>query len=280
MSKFSWEKLDRNYEDITYETYDGIGKITINRPEVRNAFRPRTVMELIDAFTIAREDERVGVIVLTGANHGQGQDKEAFCSGGDQKVRGHGGYVGEDQIPRLNVLDLQRLIRVTPKPVIAMVNGFAIGGGHVLHIVCDLTIASENAIFGQTGPKVGSFDAGYGAGYLARIIGHKKAREIWYLCRQYTAKEALDMGLVNTVVPFEKLEEETVKWAQEILQHSPTALRFLKASFNADTDGLAGLQQLAGDATLLYYTTEEAKEGRDAFKEKRKPNFGKFPKYP
>ncbi|PAB58393.1 1,4-dihydroxy-2-naphthoyl-CoA synthase [Anaeromicrobium sediminis] len=280
MNNFSWKELNRNYEDIIYETYDGIAKITINRPQVRNAFRPRTIMELIEAFTIAREDDQIGVIVLTGANHGQGQDKEAFCSGGDQSVRGHGGYVGDDQIPRLNVLDLQRLIRFIPKPVIAMVNGYAIGGGHVLHIVCDLTIASENAKFGQTGPKVGSFDAGYGAGYLARIIGHKKAREIWYLCRQYTAKEALDMGLVNTVVPFEQLEEETVKWAKEILQHSPTALRFLKASFNADTDGLAGLQQLAGDATLLFYTTEEAKEGRDAFKEKRNPNFKQFPKYP
>jgi naphthoate synthase len=195
-------------------------------------------------------------------------------------VRGHGGYVGDDQIPRLNVLDLQHLIRITPKPVIAMVNGYAIGGGHVLHIVCDLSIASENAKFGQTGPKVGSFDGGYGAGYMARLIGHKKAREIWYLCRQYTAHEALDMGLVNTVVPFERLEEETVKWAQEILQHSPTALRFLKAAFNADTDGLAGLQQLAGDATLLFYTTDEAKEGRDAFKEKRKPDFQQFPKFP
>ncbi|NBJ16161.1 MAG: 1,4-dihydroxy-2-naphthoyl-CoA synthase [Dehalobacter sp. 4CP] len=280
MSTFPWEKLSRSYEDIIYETYSGIAKITINRPEVRNAFRPKTIMELIDAFSIAREDENIGVIILTGANHGQGQEKEAFCSGGDQKVRGHGGYVGDDQIPRLNVLDLQRLIRIIPKPVIAMVNGFAIGGGHVLHIVCDLTIASENAKFGQTGPKVGSFDAGYGAGYLARIIGQKKAREIWYLCRQYTAKEALEMGLVNTVVPFERLEEETVKWAQEILQHSPTALRFLKAAFNADTDGLAGLQQLAGDATLLFYTTDEAKEGRDAFKEKREPDFKKFPKFP
>ncbi|EQB20781.1 Naphthoate synthase [Dehalobacter sp. UNSWDHB] len=280
MSTFSWKKLSRSYEDIIYETYSGIAKITINRPEVRNAFRPKTIMELMDAFSIAREDENIGVIILTGANHGQGQEKEAFCSGGDQKVRGHGGYVGDDQIPRLNVLDLQHLIRIIPKPVIAMVNGFAIGGGHVLHIVCDLTIASENAKFGQTGPKVGSFDAGYGAGYLARIIGQKKAREIWYLCRQYTAKEALEMGLVNTVVPFERLEEETVKWAQEILQHSPTALRFLKAAFNADTDGLAGLQQLAGDATLLFYTTDEAKEGRDAFKEKREPDFKKFPKFP
>ena len=280
MHVFKWEKVNRNYEDVIYETYHGIAKITINRPEVRNAFRPKTVMELIDAFTVARDDAEIGVIILTGANHGQGVEKEAFCSGGDQKVRGNGGYVGEDNIPRLNVLDLQHLIRIIPKPVIAMVNGYAIGGGHVLHIVCDLTIASENAKFGQTGPKVGSFDAGYGAGYLARLVGHNKAREIWYLCRQYTAKEALEMGLVNTVVPFEQLEEETVKWAEEILQHSPMALRFLKASFNADTDGLAGLQQFAGDATLLYYTTDEAKEGRDAFKEKRKPDFKQFPKFP
>lgn len=277
---FPWKQVDREYEDIIFETYEGIAKITINRPEVRNAFRPKTVMELIDAFSIAREDSNVGVIVLTGANHGKGEDKEAFCSGGDQRVKGHGGYIGEDKIPRLNVLDLQRLIRVTPKPVIAMVNGYAIGGGHVLHVVCDLTIASENAIFGQTGPKVGSFDAGYGSGYLARIIGHKKAREIWYLCRQYTAKEALDMGLVNTVVPFDNLEEETVKWAKEIMQHSPTALRFLKAAMNADTDGLAGLQQLAGDATMLFYTTDEAQEGRNAFMQKRKPNYGQFPKFP
>ncbi|GIN88198.1 1,4-dihydroxy-2-naphthoyl-CoA synthase [Heyndrickxia sporothermodurans] len=267
-------KAEREYEDILYETHNGIAKITINRPHVHNAFRPKTVMELIDAFSYARDDSKIGVIILTGAG------EKAFCSGGDQKVRGHGGYVGEDNIPRLNVLDLQRLIRFTPKPVIAMVAGYAIGGGHVLHIVCDLTIAADNAIFGQTGPKVGSFDAGYGAGYLARIVGHKKAREIWYLCRQYNAQEALDMGLVNTVVPLEKLEEETVKWCEEILEKSSTALRFLKASFNADTDGLAGLQQLGGDATLLYYTTDEAKEGRDAFKEKRKPDFGQFPRFP
>lgn len=278
--KFAWERSAAQYEDIIYETYEGMAKITINRPEVRNAFRPKTVRELMDAFMVAREDSRIGVIILTGANHGRGQEQEAFCSGGDQRVRGHGGYVGEDQIPRLNVLDLQRLIRVIPKPVIAMVNGYAIGGGHVLHIVCDLSIASENARFGQTGPRVGSFDAGYGAGYLARIVGHKKAREIWYLCRQYTAQEALAMGLVNKVVPFEQLEEETVTWAREILRHSPTALRFLKAAFNADTDGLAGLQQLAGDATLLYYTTDEAKEGRDAYQEKRSPDFQQFPKFP
>lgn len=265
---------EREYEDIIYETYNGIAKITINRPEVRNAFRPKTVTEMIDAFSYARDDSKIGVIILTGAG-----DK-AFCSGGDQKVRGDGGYVGEDNIPRLNVLDLQRLIRVIPKPVIAMVAGYAIGGGHVLHIVCDLTIAADNAIFGQTGPKVGSFDGGYGAGYLARIVGHKKAREIWYLCRQYKAQEALEMGLVNTVVPLEQLEDETVKWCEEILEKSPTAIRFLKAAFNADSDGLAGIQQLAGDATLLFYTTDEAKEGRDAFKEKRKPDFDQFPRFP
>ncbi|PID15866.1 1,4-dihydroxy-2-naphthoyl-CoA synthase [Sporosarcina sp. P34] len=268
-----WETL-RTYDDIKYELYNGIAKITINRPEVRNAFRPKTVMELIDAFSRARDDQRIGVIVLTG------EGEKAFCSGGDQSVRGHGGYVGDDEIPRLNVLDLQRLIRVIPKPVVAMVAGYAIGGGHVLHVVCDLTIAADNARFGQTGPTVGSFDAGYGSGYLARIVGHKKAREIWYLCRQYDAQEALDMGLVNTVVPYEQLEDETVQWCEEMLGKSPTALRFLKAAMNADTDGLAGLQQLAGDATLLYYTTDEAKEGRDAFKEKRKPDFDQFPRFP
>ncbi|TCI20803.1 1,4-dihydroxy-2-naphthoyl-CoA synthase [Exiguobacterium sp. SL-10] len=269
----NWTSV-RTYEDIKYEKWNGIAKITINRPEVRNAFRPLTVNELIDAFARARDDKEVGVIILTG------EGEQAFCSGGDQKVRGHGGYVGDDEIPRLNVLDLQRLIRVIPKPVIAMVAGYAIGGGHVLHVVCDLTIAADNARFGQTGPKVGSFDAGYGSGYLARIIGHKKAREIWYLCRQYDAQQALEMGLVNTVVPLDQLEAETIQWCQEILQHSPTALRFLKAAMNADTDGLAGLQQLAGDATLLYYTTDEAKEGRDAFKEKRDPDFGQFPRFP
>lgn len=279
MSDIVWVEGKR-YEEVLYHTCDGIAKITINRPERRNAFTPRTVMELYDAFTVAREDDSVGVIILTGANHGQGAEKEAFCSGGDQKVRGSGGYVGEDNIPRLNVLDLQRLIRVVPKPVIAMVNGYAIGGGHVLHILCDLSIAAETAKFGQTGPRVGSFDAGYGAGYLARIVGHKKAKEIWFLCRQYTAAEALEMGLVNAVVPFEQLEAECVQWAREMLALSPTALRFLKAAFNADTDGLAGIQQLAGDATLLYYTTEEAKEGRDAFKEKRQPDFSKYPKFP
>src|SRR5699024_8714271 len=268
-----WTTL-KEYKEIKYEFYNGIAKITINRPEVRNAFTPLTVSEMIDAVSRARDDENDSVIVLTG------EGDLAFCSGGDQKVRGHGGYVGDDQISRLNVLDLQRLIRVTPKPVVAMVAGYAIGGGHVLHVVCDLTIAADNAIFGQTGPKVGSFDAGYGSGYLARIVGHKKAREIWFLCRQYNAQEALDMGLVNTVVPLEELEDETVKWCEEMMQHSPTALRFLKAAMNADTDGLAGLQQFAGDATLLYYTTDEAKEGRDAFKEKRQPDFDQFPKFP
>jgi len=272
-----WHRV-RDYQDILYEhgaeDAAGIAKITINRPEVRNAFRPETVMEMIDAFSHARDDASIGVILLTGAG------KEAFCSGGDQRVRGHGGYVGADRIPRLNVLDLQRLIRIIPKPVIALVAGYAIGGGNVLATVCDLTIAAENAIFGQTGPRVGSFDAGYGSTYLARIVGHKKAREIWYLCRQYTAQQALDMGLVNAVVPLDQLEEEGVRWAREILEKSPLAIRLLKAAFNADTDGLAGLQQLGGDATLLYYLTDEAKEGRDAFLEKRKPDFSKFPRFP
>ncbi len=273
MMTVTWESV-REYSDILYHKNDGIAKITINRPEVRNAFRPQTVHQLIDAFADARDDSSIGVIVLAGAGD------EAFCSGGDQKVRGHGGYVGDDQIPRLNVLDLQRLIRVIPKPVIAMVSGYAIGGGHVLHIVCDLTIAADNAVFGQTGPKVGSFDAGYGAGYLAHIVGQKKAREIWFLCRQYSAQEAMDMGLVNTVVPLDQLEAETVQWCQEILGKSPTALRFIKAALNADTDGIAGMQQMGGDATLLYYTTDEAKEGRDAFKEKRDPDFKQFPRFP
>ncbi|WP_110927337.1 1,4-dihydroxy-2-naphthoyl-CoA synthase [Bacillus massiliglaciei] len=268
-----WETI-REYDEILYTRYNGIAKVSINRPHVHNAFTPKTVAEMIDAFARARDDSSIGVIILTG------EGGRAFCSGGDQKVRGHGGYVGEDHIPRLNVLDLQRLIRTIPKPVVAMVAGYAIGGGNVLNVVCDLTIAADNAIFGQTGPKVGSFDAGYGSGYLARIVGHKKAREIWYLCRQYNAQEALDMGLVNTVVPLDQLEAETVKWCEEMLEKSPTALRFLKAAMNADTDGLAGLQQMAGDATLLYYTTDEAKEGRDAFKEKRSPDFGQFPRFP
>jgi naphthoate synthase len=268
-----WETA-HDYTDILYEKSEGIAKITINRPEVRNAFRPLTVTELLDAVDRAHEDPEVGVLILTGAG------TEAFCSGGDQKVRGHGGYVDKEGVPRLNVLELQRKIRLIPKPVIAAVAGYAIGGGHVLHLMCDLTIAAENAVFGQTGPKVGSFDAGYGATYLARVVGHKKAREIWYLCRRYSAQDALQMGLVNTVVPVEQLEDETVQWAREILEKSPMAIRFLKAAFNADTDGLAGLQQLAGDATLLYYLTDEAKEGRNAFVEKRKPDFSKFPRYP
>lgn len=269
----TWEKV-RDYKEIIYEKYNGVAKVTINRPEKRNAFTPLTVNEMISAFADARDDSSVGVIILAGAG------EKAFCSGGDQSVRGHGGYVGDDQVPRLNVLDLQRLIRTIPKPVIAMVSGFAIGGGHVLHIVCDLTIAADNAVFGQTGPKVGSFDAGYGAGLLAEMVGQKRAREIWYLCRQYNADEAYEMGMVNKVVPLEKLEEITLEWCDEILDKSPTALRFLKASFNAATDGLAGLQQMGGDATLLYYTTDEAKEGRDSFKEKRKPDFDQFPRFP
>jgi len=273
----NWENI-REYEDIVYERSlgdaAGIAKVTINRPEVRNAFRPKTIIELRDAFTHARDDSTIGVVVLTGAG------EEAFCSGGDQRVRGEGGYVGDDGIPRLNVLDLQREIRGLPKPVIAMVAGYAIGGGHVLHLVCDITIAADNAVFGQTGPKVGSFDAGYGATLMARIVGHKKAREIWFCCWQYSAQEALDMGLVNKVVPLASLEDETVRWGQRMLEMSPTALRFLKAAFAADTDGLAGLQQLAGDATLLFYTTPEGKEGRDAFLEKRQPDFSPFPRLP
>jgi len=262
------------YQDILYETADGIAKITINRPEVRNAFRPRTIKELIRAFDQAREDAEVGVIVLTGAGG------EAFCSGGDQRVRGHAGYVGEDKVPRLNVLDLQRQIRTLPKPVVAMVAGYAIGGGHVLHVVCDLTIAADNARFGQTGPKVGSFDGGFGSSYLARIVGQKKAREIWFLCRQYDAAQALEMGLVNTVVPLERLEEETVAWCREMLAMSPLALRCLKAALNADCDGQTGLQELAGNATLLYYMSAEAQEGRDAYVERREPDFSKFPRLP
>ncbi len=265
----------RSFEDLLYQTSpEGIAKITINRPQVRNAFRPQTVKELQEAFAAAREDEQVGVVVLTGAG------REAFCSGGDQKVRGHGGYVGADGVPRLNVLDLQRQIRTLPKPVIAMVAGYAIGGGHVLHLVCDLTIAAENARFGQTGPRVGSFDGGYGASYMARVIGQKRAREVWFLCRQYDAQTALAWGLVNAVVPVERLEEETVAWCREILANSPTAIRLLKAALNADCDGQAGLQQLAGDATLLFYLTDEAKEGQRAFLEKRAPDFRRFPRFP
>ena len=265
---------DEKFSDIRYETAEGIAKITIARPEVRNAFRPLTTRELITAFDAARDDPEIGVILLTG------EGPLAFSSGGDQGVRGDDGYRDAKGIGRLNVLDLQVQIRRTPKPVIAMVAGYAIGGGHVLHVVCDLTIAADNARFGQTGPRVGSFDGGYGAGLLARHVGQKKAREIWYLCEQYDAQAALDMGLVNKVVPLADLEAETVAWARTMLQHSPLALRMLKASFNADTDGLAGVQQLAGDATLLYYMTEEAQEGRDAYKEKRQPDFGRFPKRP
>ncbi|MBL0063160.1 MAG: 1,4-dihydroxy-2-naphthoyl-CoA synthase [bacterium] len=273
MSKFPWQ-VAGEYQDILYHKWNGIAKITINRPEVRNAFRPQTLFNLQHAFLDAREDGNVGVIILTGAGD------MAFCSGGDQRIRGDQGYVGEDKVPRLNVLDLQKQIRSLPKPVVAMIAGYAIGGGHVLHVVCDISIAAENARFGQTGPRVGSFDAGFGAGYLARIVGHKKAKEIWFLCRQYDAKQALDMGLVNAVVPLEKLEEETVQWCQEMLAMSPMALRCLKAAFNAETDGEAGIQELAGNATLLYYMSEEAQEGRNAYKEKRKPDFSKFKRLP
>jgi naphthoate synthase len=273
-----WTKV-KDYSDIIYEKQDGIAKITINRPEVRNAFRPETVIEMYDAFSDSREDQSIGVILLTGA--GPAKDgKYAFCSGGDQRIRGDKGYVGKDGVPRLNVLDLQKLIRSIPKVVIALVAGYAIGGGHVLHVICDLTIAADNAIFGQTGPKVGSFDGGFGSSYLASIVGQKKAREIWYLCRQYNAEEALQMGLVNKVVPVDKLEEEGVKWGKEILQHSPMAIRVLKSAFNADLDGQAGIQELAGNATLLYYMSEEAQEGKKAYLEKRKPDFKKFPKLP
>lgn len=269
----------KDYEDILYHKADGIAKITINRPHKRNAFRPKTIVELYDAFANAREDSRIGVVLLTGAGpHTDG--KYAFCSGGDQSVRGHAGYVDEAGVPRLNVLDLQRLIRSMPKAVIALVAGYAIGGGHVLHLLCDLTIAADNAIFGQTGPKVGSFDGGFGASYMARIVGQKKAREIWYLCRQYTAQEALEMGLVNTVVPVEQLEAEGIQWAQEILEKSPIAIRCLKAALNADCDGQVGLQELAGNATMLYYMTEEGSEGKQAFLEKRKPDFRKYPWLP
>jgi naphthoate synthase len=265
---------DVEYGDIRYEVAEGIAKLTICRPEVRNAFRPRTLFELQDAFERARNDPTIGVIVLTG------EGPEAFCSGGDQRIRGDDGYVGDDGIGRLNVLDLQIQIRRLPKPAVAMVAGYAIGGGHVLHVVCDLTIAADNARFGQTGPKVGSFDGGYGSGLLARSVGQKKAREIWFLCEQYDAHDALDMGLVNAVVPLERLEIETVAWCKKMLQHSPLALRMLKASFNAADDGLAGIQQLAGDATLLYYMSEEAREGKQAYLEHRRPDFDRFPKRP
>ncbi len=270
----NWQDI-KAYSDIKFQkTEDGIAKVTINRPEVRNAFRPETVLQMQDAFTICREDETIGVVILTG------EGNEAFCSGGDQKIRGKAGYVGKDGVPRLNVLDLQKQIRFLPKPVIAQVAGYAIGGGNVLQVVCDLTIAADNAIFGQTGPKVGSFDGGLGSSYLARIVGQKKAREIWFLCRKYTAQEALTMGLVNFVVPLEELESETIKLCKEILAHSPLALRCLKTALNADCDGQMGLLDLAGNTTLLYYMTEEAKEGRDAFVEKRDPDFSKFRRLP
>jgi naphthoate synthase len=265
---------DGDYSDIRYETLGGIAKITINRPEVRNAFRPTTLFELSDAFEKARDDQTIGVIILTG------EGTEAFCSGGDQKIRGDAGYLDPQGTPRLNVLDLQIQMRRLPKPIIAMVAGYAIGGGHILHLVCDLTIAGDNAVFGQTGPKVGSFDGGYGAGLLARMVGDKRAREIWFLCRQYSAAEAYEMGMVNKVVPVADLEAETVSWANEILEMSPLAVRLMKAAINAASDGLAGQQQLAGDATLLFYMSEEAQEGRNAFNEKRKPDFGKFPRLP
>jgi naphthoate synthase len=274
MAKTVWHKI-KDYTDLKLEkTADGIAKITINRPEVRNAFRPQTVEEMKNAFDHCRDDSSIGVVILTG------EGDQAFCSGGDQKVRGDGGYLGEDGVPRLNILDVQKQIRSLPKPVIAMVAGYAIGGGHVLHVVCDLTIAADNARFGQTGPRVGSFDGGLGSSYLSRIVGQKKAREIWFLCRQYDAQQALDMGLVNTVVPLAQLEKETLKWCREILELSPMALRCLKAALNADCDGQIGLLDMAGNATLLYYLSEEAKEGKQAFIEKRKPDFSKFPRLP
>jgi naphthoate synthase len=277
-SVIDWQRSGE-YSDIIYETAEGIAKITIDRPERHNAFRPQTLFELQTAFNIARDDSEVGVIILTGAGD------QAFCSGGDQKIRGEDGYLGDDTVAqqgigRLNVLDLQVQIRRTPKPVIAMVAGWCVGGGHVLHVCCDLTIAADNAKFGQTGPKVGSFDGGYGSWLLAQTVGLKKAREIWYLCRQYSAQEALDMGLVNTVVPLEELEKETISWAREMLDKSPLALRMLKGAINAVSDGAAGMQQFAGDATMLFYMSEEAQEGRDAFKEKRRPEFDKFPRRP
>ena len=270
---YNWKPI-KEYKEILLHKFEGIGRISINRPKVHNAFTPLTVQEMIDAMYLCREDIEIGVIILTG------EGGEAFCSGGDQSVRGHGGYVGTDTVPRLNVLDLQKMIRSIPKPVIAAVAGWAIGGGHVLHVVCDLTIAAENARFGQTGPKVGSFDGGFGASYLARIVGQKKAREIWYLCDQYNAQEAIEMGLVNKVVPLDKLEETYVDWARKILKKSPLAIRMLKSAFNAELDGQAGIQELAGNSTLLYYLSDEAKEGKNAFIEKREPDFSKFPKFP
>ena len=275
MEKREWKPIEGfNFEEILFEEYNHIAKVTINRPRYRNAFTPKTVLEMTQAFNYCREALDIRVVILTGAG-----DK-AFCSGGDMHVKGHGGYIGTDGVPRLNVLDLQMQIRRLPKPVIAMVNGYAIGGGHVLHVVCDLTIASDNAIFGQTGPKVGSFDAGFGASYLARIVGQKKAREIWFLCRQYSAVEAERMGLVNKVVPFDRLEDECIEWAETMIERSPLALRMMKAGFNAELDGQAGIQELAGDATMLYYTLDEAQEGGKAFLEKRKPDFDKYPQFP
>ncbi|WP_455066060.1 1,4-dihydroxy-2-naphthoyl-CoA synthase [Prevotella melaninogenica] len=275
MEKREWKPIEGfNFEEILFEEYNHIAKVTINRPRYRNAFTPKTVWEMSQAFNYCREALDIRVVILTGAG-----DK-AFCSGGDMHVKGHGGYIGTDGVPRLNVLDLQMQIRRLPKPVIAMVNGYAIGGGHVLHVVCDLSIASDNAIFGQTGPKVGSFDAGFGASYLARVVGQKKAREIWFLCRQYSAVEAERMGLVNKVVPFGRLEDECVEWAETMIERSPLALRMMKAGFNAELDGQAGIQELAGDATMLYYTLDEAQEGGKAFLEKRKPDFDKYPQFP
>src|SRR5256885_873944 len=273
MTQPQWKEA-RRFEDIRYEKSQGIAKVTINRPEVRNAFRPQTLFELAKCFEDSREDPEVGVIILTG------KGDKAFCSGGDQRIRGEQGYVGKDGVPRLNVLDLQKQIRSLPKPVVAMVAGYAIGGGHVLHVVCDLTIAADNARFGQTGPKVGSFDGGFGSSTLASMVGLKRAKEIWFLCRQYDAQQALQMGLVNAGVPLQQLQEETIRWWQEMLAMSPLALRMLKSSFNAALDGQAGIQELAGNATLLFYMTDEAQEGRDAFKEKRKPDFKKVPRRP
>jgi naphthoate synthase len=271
--KYDWKPI-KEYKDILFHSFEGIARISINRPQVHNAFTPLTVQEMIDAMYICREDAEIRVVILTG------EGGKAFCSGGDQSVRGHGGYIGSDTVPRLNVLDLQKLIRSIPKPVVAAVAGWAIGGGHVLHVVCDLTIAAENARFGQTGPKVGSFDGGFGASYLARIVGQKKAREIWYLCDQYDAADALQMGLVNKVVPLDMLEETYVDWSRKMISKSPLALRMLKSSFNAELDGQAGIQELAGNATLLYYLSEEAKEGKNAFLEKREPDWSKYPKFP
>jgi naphthoate synthase len=269
----NWETI-KTYKDILFDFFEGIARITINRPRYHNAFTPDTAKELHDAFIHCRENQKIQVVILTGAGN------KAFCSGGDQNFKGYGGYIGKDGVPRLNILDVQKQIRTLTKPVIAMVNGYAIGGGHVLHVICDLTIASENAVFGQTGPKVGSFDAGFGSSYLARIVGQKKAREIWFLCNQYTAEEALEMGLVNKVVPADKLEDVTVEWCQKIMQHSPLALRMIKTGLNAELDGQTGLQEFAGNATMLYYMTEESQEGKKAFLEKRKPDFGKFPNLP